>query len=217
MKKIEIDEKIRNELNGKKGLLFDFDGTIANTEKLQLEAYNILMKKYGISIGNEKWLSYIGNSENIIYEMMKEEFGINFDNEELMKERLGIYLDLVNKTKLKPFPFFMQILDKYSDKKYFILTSNREDVVKNMLTNWNILNKFEKIISIASKEYSKREILENTEKHLKLNKSEIVYFEDMDRNLNIAKELNIVTIGVEHEFNKNKLKNCDYIIEYNIN
>ena len=121
-------------------------------------------------------------------------------------------MNLVIEKKLKPFPFFIQILNKYKDKKYFILTSNREDVVKGILTNWGILDRFEKIISIEAKEYGKKEVLVDTEKYLKLNKADIVYFEDVNKNLKIAKNLNITTIGVEHEFNKNKLENCDYII-----
>lgn len=52
----------------------------------------------------------------------------------------------------------------------------------------------------------------NTNEYLEVQNSDIAYFEDMDRNLKMASDLNITTIGIEHEFNYNKLDNCNAII-----
>lgn len=87
-----------------------------------------------------------------------------------------------------------------------------EEVVKDMLEYWKILNKFEEIISVATRGITKRDILTNTSEYLKVQRSDIAYFEDMNRNLKMASELNITTIGIEHEFNYNKLDNCDAVI-----
>lgn len=102
---IEIEELICD----KKVFLFDFDGVVAHTERLQWEAYNIVLGKYNVII-------------------------------------------------------------------------------------------------------TKKDILMNTNEYLKVQNSNIAYFEDMDRNLKMASELNITTIGIEHEFNYNKLDNCNAII-----
>ena len=204
----DISELIIN----KKVFVFDFDGVVAHTERLQWEAYNVVLKKYNVMITKEKWLNYIGTSEREIYKMIKKDFNIQFDEEKILQERLNVYLKLVREKELKPFSTFTELLNKYPEKKYYILTSNMEEVVKDMLEYWKILNKFEEIISVATRGITKRDILTNTSEYLKVQRSDIAYFEDMNRNLKMASELNITTIGIEHEFNYNKLDNCDAVI-----
>lgn len=205
----DISELISN----KKVFVFDFDGVVAHTERLQWEAYNIVLKKYNVMITKEKWLNYIGTPEREIYKMIKKDFNIEFDEEVILQERLNVYLKLVREKRLKPFSTFIELLNKYPEKKYYILTSNIEEVVKDMLKYWEILNRFEEIISVATRGITKKDILTNTNEYLKVQRSDIAYFEDMDRNLKMASELNITTIGIEHEFNYNKLDNCDAVIK----
>lgn len=204
----EIEELICD----KKVFLFDFDGVVAHTERLQWEAYNIVLEKYNIIITKEKWLNYIGTSEREIYKMIKKEFNIEFDEDLMLKKRLNVYLKLVRQKKLKPFSTFIELLNEYTEKKYYILTSNIEEVVKDMLKYWGIFDRFEEIISVATRGITKKDILMNTNEYLKVQNSDIAYFEDMDRNLKMASELNITTIGIEHEFNYNKLDNCNAIL-----
>lgn len=199
-------------INNKKVFVCDFDGVVAHTEKLQLDAFNIVLEKYNVNISKEIWLNCIGKSELEIYKIIKNKFNVEFDEEKILKERLIVYLNLVKKTELEPFPTFMELLNKYSKMKFYILTSNKEDIVKNMLEYWNILSRFEKVISVSSGKTTKKDILSNTNEHFGVEKSDIVYLEDMNRNLKMAKELNITTIGIEHEFNYKLLENCDAII-----
>lgn len=212
MTKAKEIKDIAELISNKKVFVFDFDGVVAHTERLQWEAYNIVLKKYNVMITKEKWLNYIGTSEREIYKMIKKDFNIEFDEEVILQERLKEYLKLVREKKLKPFSTFTELLNKYPEKKYYILTSNIEEVVKDMLKYWEILNRFEEIISVATRGITKKDILTNTNEYLKVQRSDIAYFEDMDRNLKMASELNITTIGIEHEFNYNKLDNCDAVI-----
>lgn len=89
----DISELIIN----KKVFVFDFDGVVAHTERLQWEAYNVVLKKYNVMITKEKWLNYIGTSEREIYKMIKKDFNIQFDEEKILQERLNVYLKLVEK------------------------------------------------------------------------------------------------------------------------
>lgn len=199
-------------IDNKKIFVFDFDGVVAHTERLQWEAYNVLLKRYNVVINKETWLKYIGTSERQIYKMIKKDYHIEFDEEKMLKERFNIYLKLVKERELKPFPTFMDLLNTYTEKKFYILTSNTEEIVKDMLQNWGILNRFEKIISVVTGEKTKKDILLDTHSYFNAQRSEIAYFEDVEKNLNMASELNITTIGVEHEFNINRLYHCDAII-----
>jgi len=212
MIKTDNIKDIEKLINNKELFLFDFDGVVAHTERLQWEAYNIVLKRYKIVISKEKWLEYIGTSEQEIYKMIKKDFNVKFDSEEILKERFNVYLKLVREKDIKPFPLFTELFKRYTEPKYYILTSNSKEVVKDMLEYWGIYNRFEQIISVATAGITKKDVLVNTNKYMKVDKSNIIYFEDMDRNLKIANELEITTIGVEHEFNYNQLKNCDIVI-----
>ena len=211
MIKTQNIKNIEELIKDKTAFIFDFDGTIANTEILQWEAYNVVLKKYNIVI-KEEYLGYIGHTEKEIYKMIKRDFHIEFDEDKLLEERLQVYLQLVKQKELKPFDVFNSLLEKYKDIKFHILTSNREEVINEMLEYWNLKYRFDKIVSISNGKITKKDVLANTEQHFKENYNNVVLFEDMDRNLKLAVDENIVAIGIEHRFNYGLLKNCDAII-----
>ena len=147
----DVDELVQ----GKKVFLFDFDGTIAHTERLHLKAFNVVLAKYNIEL-KEEYLNYIGFSEYEIYKMISEDFNVELDIEKLLAERLEVYLKIVKEYKLKPFPVFNQIFGRYPQMKNHILTSNRKEVIVDILKYWNLLHRFEKIISVTNRKHLKK-------------------------------------------------------------
>lgn len=208
-------------LNNKKAFIFDLDGTIADTETLHWEAYNEVLKEYGVYLKSDNIKKYIGHSEFQIYEMIKNDFQIDFDNNEFIEKRIGIYLDLVEKKKLQPFKFIPDIL-KNNNAKNAIVTSQIPLVVNKLLTLWNLDKYFPKKYRFCCHDgrYTKENIYENVSSYLdfeySLNANNVVLFEDSAHYLKKGLSLGFITIGIEHQYNRNLLKDCDAIMSNSI-
>ena len=208
-------------LNNKKGFIFDLDGTIADTETLHWEAYNLLLKDYGVHLSNKHIQKYIGNSEMHIYQMIKADFSIDFNEEEFIQKRIEIYLDLVTQKNLLPYPFIKDILDN-SKARNAIVTSQIPPVVEKLLSLWGLDQYFPREYRFCCHNgiYNKRDIYKNISTHLgfshTLSPNEIVLFEDSQHYLTEGQRLGFATVGVEHRYNKNLLKNCDAVMSSNI-
>lgn len=199
-------------LEAKKTLIFDFDGTIADTESFHWEAYHHCLSEFDVVLTKKHIDRYIGNTESKIYRMIKEDFDIDFDEEVFLKKRISIFLELIKHKDLKPFKFFMDILNTYSDRKFNILSSQKEYIITTLLKLWDLESYFDNIISVEKGDISKAAVLKDTYKYFGAYNNEVVLFEDTNRNLTLAKNESIVAIGVEHNFNKSLLKDCDAIL-----
>ena len=199
-------------LDDKKAFIFDFDGTIADTEKYHWKAYDVCLSKFKISLSNENIVSFIGNKEKDIYLMIKNEFNIEFDDNDFRKRRKDIFYKLIETHNLEPFKFFIELCSNYSNKEWYILSSQEKQTLMYLLKKWNLETYFKKIIPLANSRNSKFSIIENTFTFLNVNNNEIALFEDSNDVLAFAKLKGIAAIGVQHEFNINILKDCDAII-----
>lgn len=208
-------------LSNKKGYIFDLDGTIADTETLHWEAYNVLLEKYDVHLTDTYIQKYIGNNEKAIYQMIKSDFSIDFNEDDFIQQRIEIYLDLVVEKNLQPYPFVRDLLEK-SETKNAIVTSQIPTVVDRLLSYWHLDEYFpkERRYCCHNGIYNKADIYKNISKYLGLNHtlspSEVVLFEDSMHYLTEGQRLGFTTIGVEHKYNKNLLKNCDAVMSSNI-
>lgn len=215
--KFESAKDIEFLLRDKKVFIFDLDGTIADTETLHWEAYNVLLKEHGVVLSTEQIKRYIGNSELVIYKRIKEDFSIDFDEEEFLERRIQIYLDLVEKKNLRPFPFIYDIL-KGTKAKCALVTSQIPPVVNRLLSLWGLEEYFPEARRFCCHDgvYNKKDIYKNVSAYLHLDlpvvPSEVLLFEDSVHYIAEAQKLSIPAVGIEHKFNRHMLKGCAAIM-----
>lgn len=199
-------------LHSRKLFIFDFDGTIADTETYQWMAYNECLKDYNVTLNIDDINRYIGHTEYKIYETIKKDFNIDFDNQEFFEQRIEIYLNLTNRDNLQPFTFFNELIEAFPEAEFVVLSSQKEEIIKLFFKKWNVEKRFSRIISVLDHKISKEEALGNVEKYYGYTSEESALFEDTNRNLALGLENNIMSIGVEHQFNVGLLKDCHVII-----
>ncbi len=196
--------------------IFDLDGTIADTERLHWKAYNVLLKEYGVVLDDRAISKYIGNPEVIIYDMIRDDYGILFDTKDFLTRRLDEYLRLVESENLQPFPYFMEIIKKYPDKRYGLLTSQVPHIIDFLLTKWQLdeIIPQEMRISVHDSTVTKKEVLANPGKyyHIDSQKDRFLLFEDAEHTLQVGMNEGLKCVGIEHLYNINKLFHCDLVI-----
>ncbi len=199
-------EEVRKLVSDSKALLFDFDGTLVNLDKLNVDSFALVFKEmFSIDFSREDFMKYISGrgSKNGIVEYLetkgiKDFSGTEINNQfyshkkRLIEERIDneIYLlpgikDFLNNSKIK-------------EKRKIIVTSSRKEHVKKMLTHFNLFDNFETVIDRYDVVRGKPDpecFLKGSE-YLGLPSSQCLVFEDSFYGLQASKGADIFTIGI---------------------
>ena len=89
------------ELLDKPCLFFDFDGTLADTERFHSMARNSVLKKYGVRVWD--WNRYIGKTDIEIFTEINKKFRIGYDILAVVEEKIKLSKELEEFTS-----FFLQ-------------------------------------------------------------------------------------------------------------
>ena len=194
-----------------KTVIFDFDGTIADTFITIVKLFNNRAKEFGI----EKLdLSEVENLRNLGIKAIFKKFGIHI----LKLPRISkiIRNDLKAKTSsINIFPQIKYILLKLKQKKFKlgILSSNSKENIEKFL-KVNRLNIFD-FIQSEKNLFGKGKALTALLKKYNLKENEIIYIGDEVRDIDACRENGIKIISVTWGFNKKEilqLNNPDYLV-----
>jgi len=78
-----------------RGLIFDCDGTLADTMPLHWQAWQGLMRRHGFRMTKERFYSLGGVPSREILQTLKEEQGLSFDPLVVAREKEEAYLELL--------------------------------------------------------------------------------------------------------------------------
>jgi len=190
----------------KKYIVFDFDGTIADTCKDFLNIARDFKKDKYKEINLEDIRDY--GAKYLI-----KKSGIPFWK--LSKFIYQAKVKLKKRNNIKLFPEILDVLKKLSeDYKIGIISSNSEENIRIVLRRYEIENLFEFIYSNTSI-FGKHLVLKRMCKKYKINPNDIIYVGDEDRDVIAAKKAKIKIIAVIWGFNSEKLlkkENPDYLV-----
>lgn len=188
-----------------KYIVFDFDGTLADTfdiiKTIALNEYS----EYDIDVELFKSEGARG--------MLKK---LNIPRWKLPGMILNVTSKLRNSKDIKLFPGMIDLLNNLKvDYKIGIVSSSTSEIINNTLKEYNIENLFEFVYSESSL-FGKHSVLKRMCSKHNIDPLEVIYVGDEDRDIIAAKKANIKTIAVTWGFNsKEKLskENPDYLVD----
>ncbi len=182
-------------------LIFDFDGTLAQTLDMVVEILRPMAKEFGLKEVSDKDIKAF--REKGIKQIIKE-FKIPLIKVPIIIKRVK---DKLNKEteNLSTFDGIKETLNELKKKNYGlgILTSNSEDNVKMFLKK-NDLDLFDFIYSDSSL-FGKDKVLKKLFKNRNLKTNQVVYFGDEVRDIQAAFKLKIKMVAVSWGFNTKRL------------
>ena len=201
-----------------KCFIFDFDGTLIDSEPYHINAHNMIMSsilKREVRLDNISFQKYLGKNDEEIYNLFKEENGVDFDINDVVLKKQIVARDLLLDNKVEIFDYFFEIEKlKNKQKKFYILSNQCKMILEDVLKSKKILNKFQRIFCLPEMKISKKYFFENFSKYIKdVDFCDIVIFEDSASTIDVAHELGMKTIGIETKMNEDKIKNSDYLIK----
>jgi phosphoglycolate phosphatase len=197
-----------------KVIIFDFDGTIADTVDALVTIANRLAVEFGYIQITPEELSLLRNftSREILKYSGISFFKIPF----LIKKVQG---ELKHKLQeLKPIPGIHEALIELQNQGYRlgIITSNSQDNVIAFLEN-NELNQLFDFIYSGVTIFGKTTIINNVLRQKQLNTQEVIYVGDETRDIEASKKANIKVIAVTWGFNSPEAlakQNPDFLINH---
>lgn len=195
-----------------KAIIFDFDGTIADTVPILIEILEDLSEKYGYKkLNNQEIMSMRDHSIQEIFKLMEVPIlKLPFIAKDVKNE--------LNKrvAQLKPIKGIDVLIRKLKQKKYMlaIITSNSEKTVKTFLTQKN-LDHFDCIYS-GTTLFGKARIINGFLKKYNLAKKDTIYIGDEVRDIEATQKVGIPIIATTWGMNSPKgLKryNPDFLID----
>ncbi len=184
-----------------KYIIFDFDGTIADTLKFAIMISNKLSYKFNYKIiTDDKLDSYRGMSAQ---ELVKKS-GIKYYKIPFVATQFKIEFKKVL-DQLQVFPEIPAVLEELSKSfKLGILTSNAVENV-NLVLKSNELSEYITFVNSQSRLYGKHISLRKIMAKYDLQKDNIVYIGDETRDIEATKKLGIKSISVTWGFNTKKI------------
>ena len=84
------------------GLIFDFDGTLADTMPIHYRAWQTLAKRHGFHFARERHYALGGIPSRDILRMLRDEQGLSLDPLAVAKEKEEAYLVLLDEVQIIP-------------------------------------------------------------------------------------------------------------------
>ena len=181
-------ENVKNRVSNSKALLFDFDGTLVNLDKLNVDSFSLVFKEmFNLDFTREDFMKYISGrgSKNGIVEYLetkgiKDFSGTEINNQYYVNKKRLIEERIDNEIYLLPGIKDFLMEQKIEEKRKIIVTSSRKEHVKKMLTHFGIWKHFETVIDRYDVVRGKPdpECFLKGLKYLELPPSECIAFED---------------------------------------
>jgi len=201
--------------------IFDFDGTLADTEGFHFDVYKRLLKdRYGVELDWPHWLHYIGRTDPDFHRMMEADYGIEIDSPSVMAEYFAILL-AEEPAAVQPYPWLWGLLEEAKEKGILcgVLSSGNRDVICACLKAWGLDIFFDDpdIISVSAGIFTKQDVFAEPARYIPGffgTSAEIALFEDSIHTIEKARACGIgAVVGVTHEYNPGIEAWCDAVKE----
>jgi HAD superfamily hydrolase (TIGR01509 family) len=182
------------------GVLFDWDGTLADTRKVILASFQQALKTVGVQADAVYIERRIGIGAELTFKETLKEAGKPFDDtliKRLIEEKVKAEINLADKVKL--FPGAKDLLEALQGKVKLALASmNNRPVINHLLRTMSIESCFDEVVTVEEVEKSKPdpEIFLKAATKLAVSPAECVVVEDSIFGVQAAKTAGIACIAV---------------------
>lgn len=182
-------------------VIFDMDGVIFDTERLYLENWRKIFKKYGYEMTKEIYISVMGKGRKNAIKTFLEIYGKDLPISQMYKEKDEKFMQEIEEGKVLVKPGAEEILNflKENEYKIAIATSAKRDRTLRQLNMAGMIKKFDVIVCGDDIKNSKPdpEIFLKAAQKLSVNYSNCIVIEDSAAGIKAAFNAKMIGMHVE--------------------
>ncbi len=200
--------------------VFDFDGTLADTEGFHYETYRkLLREQYGFEIDWPHWLHYIGRTDPDFHRMMEGDYGVVIDSPSLMEVYFRT-LCAEQPAAVEPYSWVRPVLEELQRRGVVpaVLSSGNLGVIQTCLHHWDLDVFFDprNIISVSRGDFTKADVFASPAQYIagfSGTSADLVLFEDSIHTISAARSLGVSRVAaISHEYNHGIEGVCEVLL-----
>jgi HAD superfamily hydrolase (TIGR01509 family) len=199
-----------------KAIIFDMNGVIVDDEELHEIAFRRVLARLGIKFTKEDFKQMcLGRTDKEGFEKLKEAYNLKENLEDLLKDKLQIYLSLVD-GNIKSFPGVIELINRLkNDYTLALVTGAIRQDADLILNHFGIKNDFSVIITgdDISKSKPDPEPYLQVIKELGVSASDCLVIEDSLAGVRSAKSAGIKCVAVLTTHERDDLQEADFIAD----
>jgi len=200
-------EKLKSLLKKTNGVIFDFDGVLADSEPYHYLAYNKIFEKYGHSLNkSEYWVEWTSKGQGIAGEIERHNLNLDVEPIKLREQKFEVYSKYCQNGDIKLFPEAIKVVRQLkANLPVAIASGSWEHDTRAILKNSDAGYLFDNILGkeSATKEKPHPDIFINAAKSLLCPTSQCMVIEDALKGLIAAKAANMSCIIILNQLNQN--------------
>jgi beta-phosphoglucomutase len=200
-----------------KGVLFDMDGVLADSEQFICKAAIIMFSEIGLKVQPEDFKPFVGTGENRYIGGVAEKYNLKVDIEKVKARTYEIYQKII-KGKLKPLPGARDFVDYCRERGFKIAVATSADTVKMEANLREIgipastFNATVNGVDVENKKPFPDIYLKSAEK-IGLKPEECLVIEDAVSGIKAAKAAGCKCLALTTSFDRSSLHEADWICE----
>mgnify|MGYP002411993360 CR=1 FL=1 len=113
-----------------KGVIFDMDGVIVDSEPIHVEIEKELLERFGGKMNDEEHASFIGTTDAHMWSILKEKYNLKPSVKEIINMKREMFLNSIDKIELIDgvLDFIKGLHEKFHLDKYIDVIMSGEDV-----------------------------------------------------------------------------------------
>lgn len=176
-----------------KGIIFDMDGVLINSEPFHFKVWEETLKRRGIYIEYEIYRPCIGSTIGFLMDLLHEHYGISRNDEDLIKEMRVMKEEMIKKQGYPPLiPYIKELLHRLFEAGYdmAVASSSPLEYIENVTRYWGIQKYFKYLVSGESVEKPKPapDVFLKTAELMGITPKECLVVEDSKNGCKAAKE-----------------------------
>lgn len=191
-----------------KGIIFDLDGTLADTEGFQWQGWVLPLRQLGVELTGDDYLKYAGRSGHLIDEELIETYNLKVEKGYILQEKAKLLEKWFSEEHINLMPYAEEAIIFALKNNYRIALCSggpREEVLLK-LERTNLLKYFDIVVSTSDVENGKPspDIYLYALGKIGLRPEECLALEDTQYGLQAAKDAGLYCFGVPHKFSRNQ-------------
>lgn len=188
-----------------RGVVFDLDGLIFNTEELYEQVGAELLRRRGHSFSRELLDAMMGRQSKVALQIMIDWFGLDATVAELEEETDAVFPRILD-TQLRTMPGFLPLLETLERETIprGVATSSRLSFVTNVLSRFHLQPRFQFVLTAEDVERGKPapEIYQRACAQLQLPPEEVMVLEDSENGCRAAVAAGTFAVAVPGEHSR---------------